>query len=532
MGAAHVTVAAGAGDPADHVGRLARLGFEFGEPAPFDTTLLDTFDGRAQRAGISVELVADTGYLLVVRRGDEEVRVDVSRAPRFGRDLPPGRLFGRLARLIGVRALLPRMRLTGSARTGRRRNRSGRVVAVAVVSEGLVIDGYEGADLPEWIIEIDGPSDAQKAARRARAALEEAGVASRRGDTLSAAAAAAHLDLGGIRDTPTVPLDPSMSAVDGLRAVLANLATTIGANWQGTIEQIDPEFLHDLRVAVRRTRTVVGHGTRILPPVVATWAAALFGRLADLTGPARDLDVTLLDWDEQVGRLSATAIEALRPVRTIFETRHAAAMSELTDALRSDELREHLATWIAWLHDPERVIAAGGNDGDGPVPRSGAGNDRVEQADRQLGPAVARAIRRRHRLLVERGRLITAESPAEAVHDLRKDAKKLRYLLECFGSLFPPELLETAVRQLRALQDNLGEHQDADVQAAALRAIAADLEGDADFDTMLALGRLTARADQRKTAARHDFARRFATYDSAATEDIFRKALRALRRTR
>ena len=56
----------------------------------------------------------------------------------------------------------------------------------------------------------------------------------------------------------------ALPAVDGYRAVLANLAITIRANWQGTIDQSDTEFLHDLRIAVRRTRTVLGEAKGVL----------------------------------------------------------------------------------------------------------------------------------------------------------------------------------------------------------------------------------------------------------------------------
>ena len=49
----------------------------------------------------------------------------------------------------------------------------------------------------------------------------------------------------------------------------------------------------------------------------------------------------------------------------------------------------------------------------------------------------AKRIARAQANLVDHGRLIGPDTPAEQVHDLRKDAKKLRYLLECFGSLLP-----------------------------------------------------------------------------------------------
>ena len=58
--------------------------------------------------------------------------------------------------------------------------------------------------------------------------------------------------LGGYGVSVGVPLAGDDAAIDGFRAVLANLRGAMVANWDGTVDDIDPEFLHDLRVAVRR----------------------------------------------------------------------------------------------------------------------------------------------------------------------------------------------------------------------------------------------------------------------------------------
>ena len=58
---------------------------------------------------------------------------------------------------------------------------------------------------------------------------------------------------------------------------------------------------------------------------------------------------------------------------------------------------------------------------------------------------------------------------------MRKDAKKLRYLLECFGGLLAGGERKAFVKRLKALQDNLGEHQDAEVHADKLRTVADEL---------------------------------------------------------
>ena len=84
-------------------------------------------------------------------------------------------------------------------------------------------------------------------------------------DVVTAAAKAGGHDLRGRSSSPTVPLDRRESALHGVRRVLANLAATIDDNLEGTIDDLDVEFLHELRVAVRRTRSVLAEAKGVLP---------------------------------------------------------------------------------------------------------------------------------------------------------------------------------------------------------------------------------------------------------------------------
>ena len=129
------------------------------------------------------------------------------------------------------------------------------------------------------------------------------------------------------------------------------------------------------------------------------------------------------------------------------------------------------------------------------------------------------------------GRAIDAESPGERLHDLRKDAKKLRYLLECFGSLFPADDRKAFVNQLKDLQDNLGEHQDAEVHLAQLRDLAHDLHERSvvDTDALLAMGRLSDQLERRRTEERAAFAKRFAKYDRKANRKALARMLEKVR---
>jgi CHAD domain-containing protein len=233
---------------------------------------------------------------------------------------------------------------------------------------------------------------------------------------------------------------------------------------------------------------------------------AELGWLSDLTGPARDLDVLLLEWERYVAPLDAASVEALAPVRDELERRRTLAHEELSAGLRSERYEDLMAGWERWLRTPS-------DDASGP----------------SVGTVVARRIEAAQRRVLEAGRAITAASPAEALHDLRKDAKRLRYLLECFGSLLPGKRRKPFVAALKGLQDNLGAHQDAEVHGALLRDLVDALRPEVGPDAVLAMGQLIERLDRRRTAERAAFSARFAAYDTRATARALDRLLDGLR---
>ena len=491
---------------------LTERGFRFGDPAGRGVTVLDTFDGRLHRAGLRLALHQGPGLdLTLVLNGDGvvEARIEPAAAPRFAYDLPAGPFRTRIEAMTDVRALLPQLLVRATTTDAVCRDDEGQVVATAVLIENINVapggstvtaDG-RGADA---MIELRDVVGSRKPARRAAEALEMLGLVSIDSDAVALLAGVAGVDLAGFEASATVPLDPRMPSADGVRAVLANLADTVDANWQGTIDHLDPEFLHDLRIAVRRTRAVITQMKNTLPPEIVAEGGDGFAWLGNLTGPARDLDVYLIEWDDYVRPLGGAAPAALGPVHDLLEQRRAAAHAALDDALRSSRAAALMTNWRKQL---EQISTH---------EREGA------HAARPLGEVVRRRMARAQSKLIERGRLITPETPAEQVHDLRKDAKKLRYLLECFGSLLAEGPRKQFVKRLKALQDNLGEHQDAEVHVALIREIARDIHDDhASTDTLLALGQLTERLEQIRSSARVEFAEQFAAYDTTPTEHDF-----------
>lgn len=484
---------------------LRQRGYDVGPAEPVQRTPLDTFDGRLHAAGLRAEVERGAEMSLVVSGAKAvAVRAAIDAMPRFAVDLPPGPLRERLARLIDVRALLPMVTVQAQRHDVVRRHASGRVEVEAGLYDGVAAGRAVGS-LP-WAVEVRELNGYAQAAAALITLLVELGMTMQDDDVLEAAFGAAGISRTGFSASPTIPLDPQMPALDGYVAVLEHLSGAIEANWSGTVEDVDPEFLHDLRVGVRRTRSVLSRSKNVLPAQVRDRFGPTFKWLGDATGPARDLDVYVLEWDGYIGPLGERA-GALEPVRAEIEDRRRAAHATLAKALKSKRAARILPEWRAALADPHRTSA-------GP------------DAQRPLGDVVGERIAAAQRRVLKRGRSIAPDTAGEVLHELRKDAKKLRYLLECFGGVLPTVPRKAFVQRLKALQDNLGVHQDADVHVAQLHELAADLRGPrASTDTLVAIGQLLAHLEERRTSSREEFAERFAAYDSKRTHRALRAVL-------
>ena len=490
---------------------VGSAGFSAGEFHLVTRTVLDTFDGRLHHAGIRLELHEGPRRTLVAQGGGPApARAEVDRLPKVAGDLPAGPLRSRLGPILDVRALLPKLTLTVRTASAVRRNETGKAVASVDLHDQIAVAGHERFPIA-WAVEVRPFEGYPKATRATRDLLGNLGLTLRTGDLVALAIAEAQIDLSGFDDSPTVPLDASEPAVDGFARALAKLANTVAANRQGTVDDVDPEFLHDLRVAVRRARSVLSHGKGVLPPDARDHLGADFRKVQALTGPVRDLDVYLMEWGTYIEPLQDHAGE-LVPVLEHIRRERSSEFANMAERLRSTEFDVLMAQWRSWL---ERL------DTRADVPDAGL---------RPLGSVVGKRLSKAQDRLVTRGRSIGPASPGEELHELRKDAKRLRYLLECFGDVFPTKPRKQFVQALKALQDNLGQHQDAEVHSVFLATMAVRRDGMEPLDpvSLVAVGRLIELFEHRRQAARAEFAERFATYDSKETAGRLRSMVDAV----
>jgi CHAD domain-containing protein len=463
-------------------------------------TWLDTFDWRLYRAGLALEQAhADGRAELVLTGRDGERLATASADPANGHRgpirwpallgvLPPGPLRELLEPIVGVRALAPVARAVSQVRQQRVLNPDDKTVARLTVDQMSV--QYPARALAAPRVTVSVVRGYQSQAGKVSAALRTApGIRAETTAALDVALAAAGSEPA--TRTGRVELTAGMPAAAALAAILTALLDEAEANVRGTVRDIDTEFLHDLRVAVRRTRSALKLAGQVLPGQLAARYRPEFRWLGDLTTPTRDLDVYLLGFDRMTAGLVAATSAELAPFRQYLERTRTTAHRGLARGLRSARFTRLTDQWRTALAEvrPARKRPTVG-----------------ELAARRIGVAQQRALRS--------GQGITAASPAVELHDLRKHCKELRYLVEMFGSLHDQAQRWQAVRELKALQDCLGEFQDAEVQRMELHAFADRMlaQRAAPAATLLAMGEIAAGLAGRQRQARIEFDGRFAAF--------------------
>jgi CHAD domain-containing protein len=278
----------------------------------------------------------------------------------------------------------------------------------------------------------------------------------------------------------------------------------IRANLPGAIADVDSEFLHDLRVAIRRSRSLQRQLKGVFPPGQLARFRADFRWLQRATGPGRDFDVALLELGDLADLVPPDVRPDLAPVGRLLDEERRRARPALVRALHSTRTRTLLEDWAGAL---EELVAL-------PV------DDRPD-AERAVADVAGRRILAVRGHLIRGGAAIGPESPAEALHDLRKTGKELRYLLESFAGLYPADVVKPMVRALKALQDTLGRFQDRQVQADLFISIRDELAAaDGGPAALMALGLLLDRLGRERDAARAEFAERFAAFAAAPTRRV------------
>ena len=215
--------------------------------------------------------------------------------------------------------------------------------------------------------------------------------------------------------------------------ILSN-ASEVGAG------ALDAQFVHQLRVGLRRTRTALRELRGFAAGIDPSWETT-FARVFRALGAHRDIEIVI---PAILKEMSAAGLECA------FEPAHAHDIASTQDVVRAPDFQSSLLAVLAFCHAPPKLIQS------------------EKGAAKQLRRKVAQRLARLHARLARDAKVFSKLSPARQ-HSVRKRLKRLRYLSEFAAPLFDAERVHRSLQSWREAQDALGQCNDYRVGLAALR---------------------------------------------------------------
>jgi CHAD domain-containing protein len=241
---------------------------------------------------------------------------------------------------------------------------------------------------------------------------------------------------------------------------------------------VDPEAVHKQRVATRRLRSILRSvQARTADPERTKRQRDELRWLGAALGEVRDRDVLISYLLDELAGLEEAA--AFGGVLELLDGEREEARRELLEALDSSRYRRLL--------------------------------DELDQLPELPDGDLRSAAIKEHRRLLESVRQLDGEPADEDLHKVRIRVKRARYAAEAVGAG------KRYVEGAKALQDILGEHQDAVVAEARIRDLVAQVRGTGR--TALAAGRLIERQRARRTAARRAWPKAWKRLDRAGAAE-------------
>jgi CHAD domain-containing protein len=244
--------------------------------------------------------------------------------------------------------------------------------------------------------------------------------------------------------------DGHIAVVDAVRYALGRSAARLLEHEDGVRSGDDPEDVHQARVATRRLRSDLRTFGDVLEP---SWATPLRDELAwlgGLLGAVRDAEVLRDRIGSRLGEIPDEDRPVAEQLIATLNARRDDARAPLVEATQGARYRRLAESVVAAANDPAVLPEVAS------APADAALRPAFETSWKDLDGAIGR---------------VAAEASDGSLHEARIKSKRLRYAAEALTPVFGKRARRFATAAA-ALQDVLGEHQDAVVAAAWLRGAA------------------------------------------------------------
>jgi CHAD domain-containing protein len=478
------------------------------EPAIVDNfTLYDTFDWRLFNKTLVLSV---SGKKLCLRKLSKNAimhSVDMSTLPVFSWDFPDGELKEQLAPIIKMRALLKLVEVHSRSRPYRVLNLDEKTVA-RIVYEEIRSSPNKNAPLLVsylWLKPVRGyPKYSQDLTKLFKAA----GLTIDKDDSLYfIALEAADKKPGSYSAKMNIQLDPRMPSDEATKAIFRFLLQIMRINQAHIEKDVDTEFLHDFRVAVRRTRSALGQIKSVFPTKTTERFKKDFAYVGKLSNRLRDLDVYLLKEDTYKAMLPSVLRADIDSLFEHLRKKRSQALQKVVTGLRTKKYAKILRDWDVFLNQPRQDAATAAN------------------SELPIIALARKRIYKKYRSVIKSGNRILDNTEDKMLHALRIECKKLRYLMEFFSSLFLRKRMNLLIEQLKKLQDNLGDFNDLCIQEEYLLDISKELPvaPQKENQTLVAIGSLIGTLARERQIVKDAFARTFTDFASSGNQKLFRE---------
>lgn len=263
------------------------------------------------------------------------------------------------------------------------------------------------------------------------------------------------------RTAPDAPaaLGPDSPAVDVVHAYLRGQVDRL-RQFDPEVRVDAPDAVHQMRVTTRRLRSALRTYRKLLDAERANALRVELAWLAAALGGPRDAEVLAERFGGEVAALDPDLV--VGPVRERilqhFADAHTAAFREMLAELHTPRYFALLDELDDFVDHPQR-------------------NKKVRRpASTALPVAVSRAYQKLDAAVAEIDRATTSADRDLAIHESRKCAKAARYAAELATTALGKDAARFA-KQMKLLQERLGEHQDSVVARQEIRRLATALSG-------------------------------------------------------
>jgi len=286
----------------------------------------------------------------------------------------------------------------------------------------------------------------------------------------------------------TSPRVPGMLGSEASRIILIGLYERLSATGDQILSKTSPEALHDYRVVVRKTRTLLNQLDGVLPDPGLSESRRAFSGVMKKTSYLRDLEGCCSEFLRYKSRSGADVGSTLDPLLVDINRQEKVERRKVLKYLGSVAYSKLKSDWSIYLQQTLVELDSGGQP--------------LQRACLPMQTVANEAVRKSYSKTVRLASGCNNNMSIIVFHKLRKSYKKLRYLLEIFTEIFPAKERKQIMRELKTLQGKLGLLQDTEVQLDILKTSVAHIEDRLDKSNKKAIKKMIRHIKNKRKKAR------------------------------